>query len=128
MKAILIVPSVQRVEEIDLDMSYQALSEAVGGPLEIAHVYENGDTLYVHEEGLLEHREIMAGRLPAGENAFAFELGLHQPFFGKGVIVGPEDAEGRHTAARTDIQEIRETISFLSPGAMAAKPGPSGGN
>jgi len=128
MRAIHIRPSSQTVEDIDIDMSVRSIQEAVGGGLmEYAHEFGNGDVLYVNEDGLGHGQQALAGKPGLSEFAAYFDLGLHQPFAGPGVIVGPE-VDGRHVAARTDLAEIRRRVSFLLPRVATAEPGPTGPN
>lgn len=126
MRAIQIRPTAQTVEEIDIDMTVGSIQEAVGGGMmEIAHEFDNGDVLYVNEDGLGHGQEALAGAEGRSEFAAYFDLGLHQPFAGPGVIVGGE-VDGRHVGARTSLDRVRREVSFLLPVAATAEPGPSG--
>lgn len=60
------------------------------------------DTLYVDDEGLMKNPERL----------FAM-AGAHQPFAGKGLIVGT-DAEGNSIDAETDIVMVRLSTMFLA--------------
>jgi len=128
MRAIHIRPSTQTVEDIDIDMSVRAIQEAVGGGLmEHAHEFGNGDVLYVNEDGISHGQDAVGGKPGLSEFAAYFDLGLHQPFAGPGLIVGPE-VDGTHAAARTGLDEVRRRISFLLPRVATAGPGPAGPN
>jgi len=127
MRAILIRPMARTVEEIDIDMTTEAIQRAVGGSMQIAHEYGNGDTLYVNENGIGMGADAMAGEPGMSEFAALFELGLHQPFFGPGIIVGRWEGAS-HTDARTPLGSVRAAVSFLHPKVSTAKPGPSGPN
>lgn len=122
-KAVLIDPALQSVRETFIGHGLEALQEAVGGMVEIAHEFPNGDVLYVDEEGLLKAQDAILGREDAAR-AFVFDIGAHQPFAGRGVIVGAEDEDGRHTDARTSAREIIPMVSFMAPAVASA---PTGG-
>lgn len=114
MRAILIAPERAELSEADLDMSIDALQAAVGGLIETAHVFDNGDVLYVDENGLSLMGEALQGRAEAA-HAFMFDIGAHQPFAGRGVIVGVEDGQGRHGSAVSSLEDIAARLSFLAP-------------
>lgn len=121
MRVILIDPARQSMKEADLPVDLDNLQEAVGGLIEYAHMFDNGDSLIVNEEGFLEYMDAMRGREPA-EKAFMFDIGAHQPFAGKGIIVGPEN-NGIHTDAISSINEIGSRLTFIVPGAFGAHDG-----
>lgn len=80
------------------------LKRMVGGYIECAKHWPNGDVLYVDEEGMLKNY------------AYGFEIeGGHQPFFGNGVLVGRE--LGHDTADTADptvtLGELAQQIEFL---------------
>ena len=98
MRAVAIDPLNRSVTELDLDGSVESICASLDCAMfQIAHVFETGDTLYVDEDGISRAQDALAGR-DGAERAFAFDVDAHQPFYGRGVILGPEDEEGRHTA------------------------------
>jgi hypothetical protein len=117
-KAILIHPYDRTVEYVDVK-SGRDLNEWIKGSISLAYMWENGDTLYADDDGIGEGFDALAGR---GEvfRSCQFDLGLHQTFFGIGIIVGDENDVGEITDVRTPIDDIRSRISFIWPHALAA--------
>jgi hypothetical protein len=114
MRAIIIDPFNRSVLETDIDGSAASITELLGcDMLQIAHRFETGDTLYVDEEGLIKAQDALQGS-DEGERAFAFDVGAHQPFVGKGVILGPENSKGSHTDAVMPTSRL-SSIVFLAP-------------
>lgn len=113
MRVILIDPANKTVVEAEQGTMYEDLTEAVKGMIEIAHVFQNEDVLYVNEEGLLELEEALRGSAEI-ERAYLFDVGAHQPFAGRGIIVG-EEVDGVHQSAKTSLKEIKQIIQFLVP-------------
>lgn len=104
MRAIKIDATNRTIQEFDLPSQegeqLAAMQKVVGGY--ICHAGEiNGDDLYVNDEGLLG---ISVG-------APFFEIGLHQPFAGNGLIVGHND-EGDTTPATVSLDEVKRRTSF----------------
>lgn len=118
MKAILIHPYNRTVEYVDVK-SGRDLNAWIKGSISLGHMFENGDTLYADDDGIGEGLDALAGR---GEvfRVCQFDLGLHQTYFGIGIIVGDEDEVGEITDVKTPIEEIRQRISFIWPRALAA--------
>lgn len=79
------------------------MQKAVCGYIERAYTLENGDDVFVNEEGLLG--------IP--EDFFYIE-GAHQPFAGNAVIVGASDEEGDCTDARTQTPELKAQVTFMN--------------
>lgn len=122
MRAIIIDPFKRSVLETDIDGSAKSICEALGcDMLEIAHQFETGDTLYVDENGIARAQDATSGSDDA-ERAFAFDVGAHQAFFGKGVILGPEDENGSNTDAVMPTSRLF-SIVFLAPAATTANAG-----
>jgi hypothetical protein len=114
MRAIIIDPFKRSVLETDIDGSAAAITELLEcNQLQIAHRFETGDTLYVDEEGLIKAQDALQGS-EEGERAFAFDVGAHQPFVGKGVILGLENDKGSHTDAVIPTSRL-SSIVFLAP-------------
>ena len=83
-----------------------ALQKAVGGYLEIAVAIENGDVIFVDEEGRLK-----------GPVAGWFAVkGASQAFAGNGVVIGSDgDGDGNTVAAKTSIEALELLISWPLP-------------
>jgi hypothetical protein len=105
MRAIKIDAEAKTVTEIELDAAdnLSAMQTAVGGLIETAHELDNGDRIYVNEEGL------------AGNPQCFFEIaGGHQPFAGNGVVAGLESGSGKTKAAESSLSEIKSKVTFCS--------------
>lgn len=82
------------------------LQRCVGGLICFAHGWDNGDVLFVDDEGLLKG------------NTRGFEIqGAHQPFMGSGVIVGREvyDDEGEcidQLNPTITVDLVRQIVAF----------------
>jgi hypothetical protein len=127
MRAIAIDPFAGTVREIDTQTDYRSLQRLVGGDIEPAHQFPNGDVLYVNEDGIAAAEEAMAGRADAARSGW-FEMGLHQAFAGPGVIVGAEDGEGVHGNAPTPLADVVGKVGFMVPASFAAEEGEFGPN
>ena len=114
MRAIIIDPFRRSVLETEIDGSVASLREALSCDcMQIAHEFETGDILYVDEDGIARGIDALRG-MEAEERAHAFDVGAHQSFLGRGVILGPEDGEGRHTDAVIHTSRLSGII-FLAP-------------
>jgi len=70
----------------------------------VATQYDNGDAIFVNDEGLLTQNE---------ESKFFEVEGAHQPFIGNGLLMG-SDEEGDTQDIKTDFEEFKRKIKFLS--------------
>lgn len=81
------------------------LQRLVGGHIEVAYHWPNGDVLYVDEEGMLKHGPYRGFRIPERPD---------QPLFGNGVLVGPEVDDGLDTEPPTmSLDELRLRVQFV---------------
>ena len=94
------------------------LRSMVGGWIELARSWENGDTLYVDEDGL--------SKITTASRYFTIEGG-HQPFAGNGVIVGREPPDEEisgdwpTTADPTiTVDEVRAIVVFRTHAQLLA--------
>ena len=78
MKAILIDPVAKTVTDVEPDHLH-GLQQLVGGSIELAFNWHNGDVLYVDEDGIRH-----------GGTPWLFVLRPDQLLLGRGVIVGRE--------------------------------------
>ena len=102
-KAYLIDATNRVVTEIAVN-GLSDLQGAVGGYIEIAYSWPNGDTLYVNEEGLF-HR-------PAGW--FSLKERPDQMFAGDGVLVGEEFGGGGSTRdPKLTLEELKQKIGYF---------------
>ena len=75
----------------------------IGGYLELAYCWENGDTLYVDEEGLLKNPKFF----------FSITERDDQMFAGNGLIVGKEIGDTSNTKPPTiNIRQLAPKINF----------------
>lgn len=80
------------------------------GDLELAHQYDNGDVVYVDDEGMFKYHK------------FFIVPGAHQPFAGNGVVVGREfPGTARTRPPRSTLRELQIAIRFPSPLQVTAK-------
>jgi hypothetical protein len=103
MKAIWINAESRSMELVE----YQGLADLqrmVGGYIEVAHRFGNGDILFVDEEGL--------GKDP---KAWIIVIGAHQPFAGNGVITGGiEDDDGNLSDPVSEITHLATIIAITT--------------
>lgn len=103
MRAIKIDAENHTFEVISLgDNHLKAMQDAVGGSIERAYSFPNGDEAYCDEEGLLK-----------GPTAFVVVEGAHQPFAGNLVIVGKPDIDGNTTCALSSLVYLNNNINFI---------------
>lgn len=106
-KAILIDAATREIREIE-NTGLKSLQAAVGGFIETAYSWENGDVLFVDEEGLFKPQSNFF-RVPT--------LCDDQPFAGNGVVVGREVTDDEGEYVRTDVptitvEALREIVEF----------------
>ncbi len=101
MRAIIIDATAREIREVEIEGKLEDLQKAVGGYIEWATELDNGDNVYVDEEGLLK-----------GYQCF-FDIGAHQPFAGNAIVVN-RDEDGETAAARSDVEEIRGKVKFMT--------------
>ena len=115
MRVIKIDPETRSVEAINSRTTYRAMRDLIGGPMTIAHVFPNEDVLYVDDEGLLKG--------PDPDTPYFFNIHAHQPFAGRGIIVGREIVNGDERVtddadlagdAETNLEYIKMIIKFYS--------------
>jgi hypothetical protein len=102
-KAYLIDTERCRIEQVEY-VGLQGMQKFVGGYIETAFQWENGDTLYVDEEGLFKKGELVF---------FTLDRRRDQPFAGNGLLVGAEDDEGNTAPPKITIEELTAAIGFL---------------
>jgi hypothetical protein len=102
-KAFLINTEKCRIEPIEYT-GLHGMQALVGGYIETAFQWENGDTLYVDEEGLFRKGELVF---------FTLDRRQDQPFAGNGLLVGAEDDEGNTAPPKITIEELTAAVGFL---------------
>jgi hypothetical protein len=99
--AILIDPYQRSVKSINVTNSVETLQEAIGGAIQLASEFDEGDILYVDDEGLFTHR-------------LSFEID-GQSFPGRGLIVGSQGDEYDVAAVSCNVDDIIRRVRFAEP-------------
>jgi len=103
MKAIRIDAKNQTISMIDIEKGLATLQEHVGGYIEAALYFPDGDVMYVNEEGLLNNPE-----------HFQFWPKHKRMFAGDGIIVGSDD-EGNDIDTTLTIKDIEDAcVEFVN--------------
>lgn len=109
MKAILIDSATRNVSEVNFDGDWKSIAPLIGCQTFAVVYLNNGDVVYVDDEGLL-----------GTPNNF-FELGdIGQPIAGNGLIVGSTD-DGDNTDCLSTVNEIRNDVIFMDEVAVMLK-------
>jgi hypothetical protein len=104
-KAILIDSANRTISEGTIGTGRAALKDmqaVVGGLIQIAHEWPNGDVLYVDEEGMFKPQS----------HFFRFQ-GYDQPLAGNGLIIGSDDG-GSNADVKLTVAEITPLVTFLN--------------
>ena len=105
MKAILINPQQESIRHISYDGDYKSIYRIIQcTTFEAVYPFDNGDTLWIDEEGLLK------------ESNFAFNIKADNPKFnqtimGSALILGT-DAEGESIECKSNLDDIKNRINF----------------
>ena len=105
MKAILINPQQESIRHISYDGDYKSIYRIIQcTTFEAVYPFDNGDTLWIDEEGLLR------------ESNFAFNIKADNPKFnqtimGSALILGT-DAEGESIECKSNLDDIKNRINF----------------
>jgi hypothetical protein len=109
MKAYLIDVAERDVRAVEYEMDgATTLQTLIGGYIEIACSWENGDVLFVDEEGLFKPQR----------HFFRIDARPDQPMAGNGVLVGREITDDQGEYVRTEpptmsIEELRAKVQFI---------------
>lgn len=99
--AILIDPYHRSVKSIEVSDRLESLQGAIGGCIQLATEFSDGDIMYVDEEGLLTHR-------------LFFEID-GQSFPGRGLIVGSQGSEYMTAPVNCRIEDVIRRVKFSEP-------------
>lgn len=100
MKAFLIDPVKQTIEQIEIEKGIQAMYKAMECDLFSAPItYENGDTLYCDDEGLFKPQK----------GGFIFPKWTYM-IVGKALIMGTNRNTGDSQDVKSDIEVFRKNI------------------
>lgn len=106
MKVILINSQNRSVNELDITGDLKSIYDAMDVQMiETASYLDNGDVVYVDEEGMFG----------LDRNSVFFNLnGAHQPFAGNGLVIGTNTNTGESVDCKSTAEEIRTLVEFLS--------------
>mgnify|MGYP003138487606 FL=1 len=105
MKALFIDPTDETIRFLSYDGDYKSIYRILGcRTFEAVYPFDNGDTLWIDEEGLLK------------DSNFAFNIRADNPKFnqtimGKALVLGT-DAEGESVECRTTLEDLKSRINF----------------
>jgi len=105
MKALFIDPTDETIRFISYDGDYKSIYRILGcRTFEAVYPFDNGDTLWIDEEGLLK------------DSNFAFNIRADNPKFnqtimGKALVLGT-DAEGESVECKTTLEDLKSRINF----------------
>ena len=110
MRGILINPWTKEITEVQVEEGLQAMYVLLSNPapevrvdcFAIGFMWQNGDTLYVDDEGLFKAQ------------AFFSVNGQAQAMTGRGLILGSDD-EGNSVDIKSSLTDIQNEIRFISP-------------
>ena len=100
-KAIIINAETRTIREEVIENTLEAKQAIVGGLIELALVLENGDDMYVNEEGLFLFER------------FFYHTGAKIPFAGNAVIVG-HDGMGESIDTSSKVEDFDDKIIFIN--------------
>lgn len=102
MKAYLIDPKKKTIEQVDYSGDFKQIYEFLDcRAFDIVHVYENGDVIYVDDEGLF-----------VDEQHFFIHRNYPTPLAGKGLIIGT-DEEGEDQQPKTSFEDFENDIKWV---------------
>jgi hypothetical protein len=101
--AYLIDPQARTVTQVEYTGDYRNIYEHIGADcFDVARVYQNGDGIFVDDEGLLKDPE-----------HFFVHRNYASPLAGKGLLLGCNE-EGESVAPATDFETFKNDIAFVS--------------
>lgn len=101
MKAILIDPTLNLIQEVEYSGDYKTIYKLIDCSTFTCVDLGFGETLYLDDEGLYKDETYM----------FHYD-GAYQPFAGKGLILGTDD-EGEAIATRLTTLSVCKKVEFL---------------
>jgi hypothetical protein len=103
-KILIIDPSKREVREGQVARYHPDVSKLLGGWLSGAGRFDNGDVLFVDDEGMLKPQE----------HFFMWD-GYPNPLAGLGVVVGPEvRGSGDGSDVQTTVEDLTKRIKWMS--------------
>lgn len=100
-KRVVVIDTIKRkIYESEVS-SLEEMQKLVGGHIECATILENGDEVYVNEEGLF-----------TGDPQFFSIKGGHQPYAGNAYVIGSVTSAGNNRAAESTVAEIQHSVKW----------------
>jgi hypothetical protein len=96
MKAIFIDAVNRKKSDIDFQGDYKEIQKQIGCDCFTCVELENGDTLFVDDEGLINGEQ----------NFFAIDGAPYQPYAGNGLILGTNHSTGDSTDCKSNAKDI----------------------
>ena len=107
MKAILINPKEEIIRVISYDGDYKSIYQILECRMfECVYPFDNGDTLFIDEEGLLKDSNYSFSIKADDKKQFPW-----QTVMGKALVLGT-DAEGESIEHKTSLEEVKSRITF----------------
>ena len=105
MKAFLINPIDETITEVDHDDSdYKNISKAIDAQyFTTVQIHENGDTIYLDDEGLLHGNH---------KHTFTLDKVFNQTFVGKGLVLGTNMRNGDAKDVDCTLDDLKNRIEF----------------
>jgi len=102
MNAYLIDPKNRTIENVDYSGDFKQIYELLNcRAFDIVRVYENGDVIYVDDEGLFVE-----------DQHFFIHRNYPTPLAGKAIVIGT-DEEGEDTAPKTSFEDIENDVKWV---------------
>lgn len=101
-RKVLFIDARQRtIVETTID-SLEDMQKLVGGLIERAYEFDDGNEIYVNEEGLFD----------SSLNFGFFVQGGHQVYIGNGFLIGPPTKRGNLTDCTMSVNDLSQLIKF----------------
>jgi len=114
MKALLIDPDKQTIQEVDYTEGYAQLYDLIGArTLQAVRLNRYGDFLFVDEEGALPH----SGKLHLQFRCLGPNAYYPSPLIGRGLVLGT-DKEGETTEPHVTLDELKAATTFKKAGQV----------
>ena len=114
MKAILINPKEEIIRVISYDGDYKSIYQILECRMfECVYPFDNGDTLFIDEEGLLKDSNYSFSIKADDKKQFPW-----QTVMGKALVLGT-DAEGEMIECKSKLEDIKNQIKFRGKVAIS---------
>lgn len=101
-KKVIFINTKERTVEERMVSELEEMQALVGGYIERAHIFKNGDEVYVNEEGLFDN----------SLSPF-FMVGCPHPYVGNGYIIGKVTPSGNNRSVKMTLEEVKKLVVFL---------------